>query len=470
MFKKMLEWLRRMFTGALGTAKDAALADVIISPKMEAAIDRWAREYEGRPPWADKDTKTIGLFASIAKEIARLVTMEADIQITGGGRAEYLAQQLFPFLDALAVYTELGAALGGIVFKPFVSGDQIIIDAVQGDAFYPINFDTSGRMTGAVFVDQLRRHDAIYTRLERHDYSDGKHTVSNRAYSSSNQDSLGKQIALSDVPEWADIPDEMSFQAVDRPLFGYFRIPLANRIDRHSPLGVSVYADAEKLIRDVDEQYTRYLWEFTGGELAVYASDDCLRPTQTQDGPREMPKHQRRIIRGLPVRGQDFYKEFAPQLRDESFKRGLNSILQRVEFSCGLAYGTLSDPQTVDKTAEEVRASKQRSYSTVKSIQAALEAAIDDLVYAMDQLATVYRLAGSGAYEVAYDWDDSIVNDPKERKQMFWQYVTAGKYPMWKYLVEFEGYSEDEARELSDMPGLSDPFGFSEGGGGNASA
>lgn len=468
MFKRMLQWLRRLLAND-ERERQAALSDIIISSEMESAIARWALEYEGNPPWLKKDVKTIGLFSSIAKEIARLVTMEADIQVSGGERASFLQQQLLPFLDALAVNTELGAALGGIVFKPYVSGSSIVIDSVQGDAFYPTTFDASGRMTGVVFVDQLRKHNAIYTRLERHDFQGTSHAIHNQAFVSTNPDTLGKPASLTDIPEWSEIQPDAVFQDVDRPLFGYFRVPFANRIDRHSPLGVSVYADAEHLIRDADEQYSRYLWEYEGGELAVYAADDCLRPSQTQDGTHEMPRHQRRIIRGLQTRDADFYKEYAPQLRDESYKRGLNSILQRIEFSCGLAYGTLSDPQTIEKTAEEVRASKQRSYSTIKSIQGALEAAIIDLVYAMDRFASEYGLGGpSNAYEIAFDWDDSIINDPKERKQMFWQYVSAGKYPMWKYLVEFEGYSEDDAKALSDMPELSNPFGF-EGGGSSAS-
>lgn len=468
MFKRMLQWLRRILTAGRANG-EGALPDIILSAEMESAIARWADEYEGRPHWAGKDTKTLGLCASIAKELARLVTMEAEIQISGGHLAEYLQQQLLQVIDAMPNYVELGLALGGIVFKPYVSGDHIVVDAVQGDAFYPTAFDSSGRMTGAVFIDQYRRQNAIYTRVEQHTFQGSTHTVSNYAFVSSNPDSLGKPVELSVLPEWSDLRPNTVFRDVDRPLFGYFKTPFANRIDRNSPLGVSIYADAEQLLRDADEQYTRYLWEYEGGEFAVYAAEESLRPTE--DGAPKMPKHQRRILRVLPVRDPDFYKEFAPELRDEAYKRGLNSILQRIEFSCGLAYGTLSDPQVVEKTAEEIRASKQRSYSTIKGVQKAVEVAIIDLVYAVDHIAAEYGLLDSVVrdnYELVFDWDDSIVNDPAERKQMFWQYVSAGKYPMWKYLVEFEGYGEEDAKALSDLPELSNPFGF-EGGGSSAS-
>ena len=129
-------------------------------------------------------------------------------------------------------------------------------------------------------------------------------------------------------------------------------------------------------------------------------------------------------------------------------------MLKRIEFQCGLAYGTLSDPQNVDKTAEEIRSSKQRSYTTVKDLQRALSTALQDLVYAVNVLLDAQWDNGGtvtprGDCTITFDFDDSIISDPKERKQMYWGYVTAGKFPFWRYLVEFEGYSEEDAKTIA---------------------
>ena len=150
----------------------------------------------------------------------------------------------------------------------------------------------------------------------------------------------------------------------------------------------------------------------------------------------------------------DWTLESAPALRDESYRRGMDAMLKRVEFQCGLAYGTLSDPQNVDKTAEEIRSSKQRSYTTVKDLQRALGNALTDLVYSISKLLDAQWNSGAavsppGDCNVTFDFDDSIISDPKERKQMYWGYVTAGKFPFWRYLVEFEGYSEDDAKAIA---------------------
>lgn len=461
-FEKMMQWLRGLLPGLFTGGREGGTGlDIAISGEMESAISRWAREYEGRPAWAP-DGKSLGLAAGVASELARMATMESGIQMSGSSRGNWLQQKLAPFLDDLQTDTEVACALGGMIFKPYVSDGEMRIDVIQGDCFYPLAFDSSRRLVGAVFVDQIIRDKKIYTRLERHDYAGGIHRIRNLVFESGTPESLGRKISPAAVPEWEGLAEDVSFTGLNRPLFGHLRMPFANRIDRHSPLGVSVYANAENLLRDADAQYGRYIWEFEGGELAIDAAEDYLKPGP--DGQRRLPRGKERLFRGQPTQDMNFYQVFSPALRDESIKRGFNGILQRIEFNCGLAYGTLSDPQTVEKTAEEIRTSKQRTYATVKGIQKALQAAIEDLVYAMNFLADSYAIpdAGSGAYDIAFDWDDSIINDPVERKQRYWQFVTAGKFPFWKYLTDFEGYAEEDAKALAaEAAGsLTDPFGF----------
>lgn len=278
MFQKLLRWLRAQIGTLFGDASGAN--DIILSGQMENALALWAQMYETGGPWctAKNDLHSLHIAASVAREFARLVTMELKVSLSGSSRADYLAEQLAPFLDKLPNYTEIACALGGAVFKPYVSGDRLLVDVVQGDCFFPTTFDTTGRLTGAIFSEQLKRKNTIYTRLERHEYAAGVQTIQNKAFASSSTASLGQEIPLADVPEWADIAPEVRIE-VERPLFAYFRIPLANRNDRHSPLGASVYAPAVDTIHDADEQFGRLLWEYEGGQLAIDVDAAALRPT-----------------------------------------------------------------------------------------------------------------------------------------------------------------------------------------------
>ena len=445
------------------TISEALGVDLAVDAVMSGKINLWMRMFAG-----DEKEPSLGLPAAIAAELARLTTIENEIQISGSARADYLNSQFERVRDRLRSECEYGIAGGGLIFKPYICGEGIAVAYSHAGGFYPVSFDAAGRLTAVVFTERLQKGDKLFHRLEYHHMEDGGCIIENRAYKTDAQSEgarLGEPVELAQIPEWADLEPITQIANVDRLLMGYFRVPLANHISEDSPLGVSAYSRAVDLIKEADRQYGRILWEYEGSELAVFAD-----PTLLVQGVRKefiLGEREKRLFRALP--GLDSDKKidvFSPTIRDSALCNGLNNQLKRIEYTCGLAYGTLSDPQNVDKTAEEIRASKQRSYALVSDTQKALQAALEDLAYAMDIWATLGSLAPSGSYTVSCDWDDSIINDPEQRRQRAWQYVAAGKFPMWRYLVDYAGYAESEARELvGEAAGsLTNPFGF-EGGG-----
>lgn len=403
-FERMLQWVRRLLKELSGRPGGS---DVQISSDMETSISEWTKSYLQHTG----KNSLLELPAAIAAEFARLITLEMESELSGSPRADYLNTQYKQFLSGLQNQVEYACAKGGMVFKPYVSGGDIIVDCVQGDCFYPTAFNSSGEMIGAVFVQQLVRDGVIYTRLESHDFQSEHYTITNRAYRSKNDASLGTEISLTDVSEWADISPEASFEGLARPLFAYFRIPGANNIDPSSPLGVSVFSRVMPLIDEAEKQFARLLWEFQSGERAIYVNETALK--HSPDGKVQMPKLYERLIRTFDFGSDndgDFH-DFSPAFRDQSTINGLNAILRRIEFNCNLAYGTLSDVQQTDKTAEEIRASKQRSFSAVAAMQQSLQAALEHLIYAMDVLCGVYHLTPAGKVDSSFEWDDSLVTD-----------------------------------------------------------
>lgn len=434
--------------------------DIAISPKLEAKIREWGNIYENKAPWLNKDVKSLELGSSIAGEFVRLTTAEMKTEITGSARASFLQEQYKEMLKNLADNLEIGNAKGGLVFKPYIKNGQIYIDFVQEGLFYPISFDDTGRIISIVFSSQKIEGDYIYTRLEYHRLEGTDYYISNTAYKSNNKSSLGKEINLSEVPEWKDIEKEVKIENVEKPLFAYYKPPIANNVDTKSPLGISVFAKATNLIKDADEQYGRVMWEYEGSEKAVYASTEALKPRKEiirgEDGKRvkwETPKLKERLFRAIDLdgkNGEGFFEDYSPEIRDEAFWRGLNKILERIEFNVGLAYGTLSEPAFSDKTATEIKTSKQRSYVTVSRMQENLQTASEDLIYAMDVLTTLYSLAPIGTYQASFEWGDSVLTDTQVEQTIQMQEVGQGlrsklRYIMWRY-----GLTEQQAQEELD--------------------
>ncbi len=466
MFATLLEWIKKAVAAMFGQEQQPVKkTEIALGDKMRTAIELWSKMYQDKADWnIARNMHGLKLPAAVASELARQATIEAEYTLEGSPRAEYLTGQFAPVFDELRRATEYGCAKGGLIFKPYPDGQGgIAVDLVQADRFAPVAFDSRGNIIAAVFTETLTRGKNIFTRYEYHALDGSRYTIRNIAYASTQQGLQGHPVPLASVPEWAELAETVAFENIKAPLFGYFRAPGANTIDDASPLGVSVYSRAVTLIRQADEQWERILWEFEGGELAVDASEDIFRLDES--GKYKLPKGKERLYRLHDVAVMDahgkFIETFAPQLRDSSLFNGLNNILKRIEFNCGLAYGTLSDPQNVDKTAEEIKTSKQRSYATVTDIQKALETALRDLVYAMDVYASLYQLAPAGEYSLSFCWDDSVLVDSATQRMQDKEDVRDGIMQRWEYRMKWYGEDEETARRMADESG---GIRFPEGG------
>lgn len=152
-----------------------------------------------------------------------------------------------------------------------------------------------------------------------------------------------------------------------------------------------------------------------------------------------------------------FFEQFSPEFRDEPLYRGVQRILQRIEFNVGLAYGTLSDPQSVEKTATEILTAKQRQYVTCQNIQKAFQAAQDSLIYAMDALCSIGQMAPHGTYKVDYNWGDGVLDDPDTKRQdmaMGLSLLNASIIGPVEYRMRYFGEDEETAKKM--LPGMED--------------
>lgn len=469
---KLREAVRNLFkTHTLEKTFDVQIAT---SDEMAQAIQLWHRMYVGTSPWLNwETTHSLGIPSALASELARLAVVELESTVSNN---EYIDMQFQRVLSKIRLYTEQAVATGGIVFKPYVDGANIAVDIVEAHNFFPTSYNSQKQITGAVFLEEKREGDYIYTRVEHHQLLGTDYTIQNAAFkrksfgSSFDRDNqtLGERISMATIDEWQDISEEpWTIKNVEKPLFAYFKMPYGNTIDTTSPLGMSLFGKPElvEMIKQADKQYSRILWEYQGSELAIDVDRNAIL-TDKKTGEPILPEGKERLFRKLDVQSgpdKDLYSVFSPNIRNNELFMGLNELLKRIEFNVGMSYGTISDPAEIPKTATEIISSKQRLYATVKELQQALEFALDDLVYAMAIWGQLYKLCGN-KYETAYKWDDSIVVDREKELASMQADVAAGLLRPEKYLAKKYGVSEEEALLLmpQTQPVSPDPFGDRE--------
>lgn len=432
------------------------------------------------------------------------MTIKKNVPKGNTERADFLADQFEKVKKQIRRQLEYGIAKGGFVIKPYivfdkdfksetseettiVSGDkrihtnavdekekkdyhaQIEFEYIQADGFYPLAFDSNGKITEAAFIQRKTDKDVVYSRVEYHKLEGKMCTVMNFAFKSTSknqpvtfgqtlsENDLGRPIKLSEVPEWAGMQEKITLGPIDKVLFAYFKMPEANTIDTYSPLGVSGYSRVVSLIKDADMQYSRMLWEFEGGELAIDIDRDALKLVQDAQGNdvTQRPVSQDRLFRKIDLNSEETYNVFSPALRDVSLLNGLNAILTRIEDCTGMSRGTISNtPLNEAKTATELKILRQRSYSTNADIQQALEDVLKDVVYIMDAYCSLYEVTPEGEYECSFEWDDSILVDIEtelSKRLTLMQNGLASKIEtrMW-YFNETENQAKAALQKIED--------------------
>lgn len=485
MYENKAPWLKAPTENDPSMVKSLGLPQLIASEKARTALIEFESEIttpikEIKPATPNyMDENNLGKDGNPQPMIATHLVTE-DVPKGPVERAKFLNAQYVKLKDALRIQLEYGIAKGGLVIKPYLvkktlstthqEVDEVTkeakeifdteyefeFDYIQANEFYPLAFSSGGQMTEAAFIQRKIDKDTIYSRLEYHKLENNVVTVINKAYkaqtpTTGRADYLGEEVPLSEVPEWAMLSPETSISGVNRLLFAYFKMPEANTIDTHSPLGVSGFDKVKGLIAEADRQYSRLLWEFEGGELAIDIDRNALTwmndPNNPDASHSVMAKLQNRLYRKVDLNEDNTYEVFSPQLRDVSLINGLNCILMRIEDGAGISRGTLSDVVSEAKTATELRMLRVRSYETNAHIQKATEKMLKDVIYVMNVYCDLYDVTPEGEYEVSFEWDDSIINDTDTELTKRMILVQNGISSKLETRMWYFGETERQARE-----------------------
>lgn len=444
MFKTLLDFIKRVVNMLFKNddIKRITGYDSVMSSAMADKIQYWLNMYRGEADWLDDYVKSLRLEQGICREFSDCALSEIETSVSND-KLNAIYQKCLVMLNE---NLQAGLALGSFCLKP-LGEDKA--EFVTADKFVPISFTADGKLESVVFISTKQiKTDSIYRRFELHELTPQGLHISNRAFHSKSETDIGRECALEEVPEWAGLTPDVLF-LTDRMDFGYYRNPLKNEID-NTFCGVSIYDSVIDLVKKADVQFGRLEWEFESGERAINVDVSALQAQATvgTDGKTTLalPKLNKRLYRGLGLaagnNGEELYKEFSPAFREQNIINGLEQIKRAIEFNVGLAYGDLSDVQTVEKTATEIKHAKQRKYNRINAIETNLKSCLDDFVYG---LAFYNKLSNSG-YEFVCNFKDSILTDEDTERKQDLQDVSIGALPLWKYIMKWQGLTEEEAK------------------------
>ncbi len=446
-------------------AQDKIGVETIESDVMKAALTDWVNIYQGKPNWTlpddngNVDIESFNFAKKLCNETARLTTLALGITVEGSVRADWINGFMESYIARMKNgECEKACAFGYIILKPNGNG----IDYVMPWDFCPTHA-TDGKVDGGIFFDHYHEPGDkwYYTRLEWQRFEDVSedmqiYRITNKTYKANGTNGIGQECSISETI-WADLQEDVAYQNIDKPLFSIFKMPIANNIDLQSPLGVSAFSNALKELEGLDIAWTRLDDETYDSQHITFLGDSLIESPGTPVKKRhssggivdKIGRALPRRVRILPgsTTGEEYHEE-TPSLQMSERMIGINHRLDMVGVKCGYSSGQfVLDGKSGAVTATQVEADDRETIQYIKQIRDSFQVATDGLIYALDKCADIYSLAPVGVYEVNYDFGDITYNWEEDRAR-HWQYVTQGKYPLWKYYVKFEGMSKKDAKAL----------------------
>ena len=321
---------------------------------------------------------------------------------------------------------------GGVVLAPSVTeGGRLRVDVADQSRAVVLRRDGDKPTNVALVAEQVTLNDRRFNLMVNYELTGDGQIIRYRAV-----DEGGAPVGLATIPQWAEITPEVRIGGTDRLLLAFLLCPRDNR-RTSKDAGVPITYGAEKLIAEMVEHANIYRREFrlTRPMLGL----DATLWRNGFDGAPDIRQVRRTVqdaddpfvpVERSSVDGTGNWQYFAPAIRYEAMDARWQNLARRLEKACGLSQGILTERQALNyANRDEVRAAQYDTFSVIRAMRTRWERAMDDLAYALDALAERARLTpqgGRGQFQLAFDWDTSLIESSAETFEQYLELNSRG--------------------------------------------
>lgn len=374
-----------------------------------------AREIDDNQKYASEYERIddINYNAIFSNKLANYVINDSTMDITGeNARVDLLNKTGQSMWKKAKKMTSMGFGYGGVIIVPYVRGGKIYYNLVPQNRVTIDEID-GDLITGATVLAEKKTiggslDSKTYMRWTNYQVKNGNITITQQF-----SDEKGNKIP---APEfWKNIQEVQVITGVDRVLFGYLKSPVNNR-NASDTYGVPITYGCDATINEIKETLRQMVREydlkqaFVGADATMFNGKDAL----PLNG----------LFKKIDSGDDSFFEVFDPQFRDYTTR--LQELYRRLESEIGTSKGILSDVQTANATATEIKRSMYDTFTIVDDMRSNIEKAMEDFFYACNVLANAYNLSPQGEYELAFDWSYGLIEDPQQEFSQMMQAESKG--------------------------------------------
>ena len=343
---------------------------------------KYANEYE-----AIDDINFNSMFSN---KLANYVINDSNINVTGeNARVELLNNTIQSMWKKAKKFTSMSFGYGGVIIVPYVKGGKIYYSVVPQNRLTIDSIDGED-ITGATVLAEKKEVEGTvskttYLRWTNYQVSNGNITITQQF-----SDEKGKRIPTPDF--WKNIQEVQTITNVDKVLFGYIKSPINNR-KQSDKYGVPITYGCESTIKEIKETMKQLVREyelkqaFVGADVTMFNGENAL----PSNG----------LFKKIDSGEDTFFEVFDPAFRP--YTERLQELYRRLEHEIGTSAGILSEVQTANATATEIKRSMYDTFTIVDDMRSNIEKAIEDFLYSANVLANAYNLTPQGEYELDFD-------------------------------------------------------------------
>lgn len=392
------------------------------SAEMKAAIQTWHDLYFQAVSNEETDS-----CQKIPYTVVRKLTKTVFSEYTASSKDEFVSG----VLDALNKKKEHAlqmALIGGESgLKPVPTNKGFRFSVVSRPNVMVFARDGDGDPTDIGTAEKSVNGRYYYTLLERRTVDAGGYlTIENKLYRSNSSESLGQNVPLTALPQYADFAEKYTFQKpVGSVGIAWLKTPIANCVDG-SQGSVSVYAAAVGLIENINRNEAQINGEFERGKSRIIASADMLE----FDDSGKRKKLSADVFTAVDEAPDEVgITIFSPAFREQSYLARKTEYLRNVENVIGLKRGLLSEVEAAERTATEVTSSEGDYNLTIIEFQQMWETAIREAVRLCGTLGQMYRVPGAHDVDddsIVVDWGDGVLFDEEKTWADYKDMVASG--------------------------------------------
>lgn len=408
---------------------------------------RYASEYER--------IDEINFSAIFSNKLANYVVSDSNMNILGDNdRVELLSKTGQSMWKKMKKIVSMAFGYGGVFIVPYVKKGKLYYSVVpQGRV--TIDETEGDLITGATILAEKKDittnmgNTKTYIR-----WSNYKIVNNNIIIEQKFTDETGQPIPTPDF--WKNILLKQTISNADRVLFGYVKSPINNR-KSNDKYGVPICYGCDETIAEIKETMKQLLYEYRAKKTFIGIDATLF------NGKNELPKDSIYKKFDFGVDGESKFEVFDPAFRP--YTERLQELFKRLEHQVGTSYGILSEVDSMNATATEIKRSMFDTFTLCDDMRTNVEKAMDDFFYSCNILANAYNLSSQGEYEIDFDWSYSLLEDTETEFNHLMQGLSRGvvkkeELRQWIYPDEDIEDSKKAVEEIQEQePSVDDLLG-----------